>query len=283
MVAICKDALTPEVLSAVGRLEEHDHAWDGLVPSDEQLRRRVGLPRRSAPPAPVHRPGARRAVARLERPAHDTVPPGRRRRRGACAPGPPGPRGRAAVAPAAAGRFRAAVDPRRSAAAPAVDAARSAAQRPATVGDQLAGVGPARGGRGGADLVRPPRPGRSGGRVDPDRHRRPVAGGAAGPVVASRRVGGVVVGARGVGVRRGLRGDLRGRSELALRDAGRGAVLLRRRRPGGAARIDLVDAEVRTGHAPVVGGVLHRRGGAPGLAGPGVLARGTRAAARSDP
>ena len=92
-------------------------------------------------------------------------------------------------------------------------------------------------------------------------------------VVRGRRSGERRVGSRRVGVRRVLRRDLRPRSDVALRRPGRGALLLRRRRPHRPARAGLGHTSARSHRPACPGGVLRRHGPAPGLARPGLLER----------
>ena len=90
----------------------------------------------------------------------------------------------------------------------------------------------------------------------------------------------VGLGAGGVGVRRVVRRHLRPRPDLAVRRARRGAVLLRGRGAHRAARAGLADARGSAGRPGRDGVVLRRHGGAPGLAGPRLLA-GHPAASRA--
>ena len=89
------------------------------------------------------------------------------------------------------------------------------------------GLGAAPRQRHGHDLELPPDRRASGGGLDPGRHRRLAAGGAHGGLVAAGGPGQRRMGARRLGLRRGVRRDLRPRSHLAVRRARGGALLLR--------------------------------------------------------
>ena len=92
------------------------------------------------------------------------------------------------------------------------------------------------------------------------------------PLVASRRAGEPGLGPHRVGLRRGVRWDLRPRRDLALRRAGRRPLLLRRRGPRRSSRARLFHATSRAGHRPPRRRLPHRHGRAASVAGPWVLA-----------
>ena len=135
-----------------------------------------------------------------------------------------------------------------------------------SVRQQLTGVGPAPREQRRDHLVRPPRAGGGGHRLDPGRAGRLAAGGSARPVVPPRGRGDRRLGSRRLDVRRVLRGDLRSGADMALRRARRRALLLRRRRPHRAARARLRHPASGADRPRVRGRVPHRDGTAPGVA-----------------
>ncbi len=248
------------------------NAGDGNVPSDQEPRGLVGVSRR-APPSTARRlfgPGG--PVRGVERPAHYPVPAfggsgldlrcpcdAHGRRRASCPSGP-------------SDRVRAAVDPGRASPAPIGDAARASLQRAPTGGELVTGLGPACRELRRDDLERPSRPGRGGRGMAPARGGSPAAPGSSGPMVTAGRTGVGGMGTRRLGLRRGVRRDLRGRLVVVVRHAGGGALLLCGGRAGGASGTGVVEPEARAADPAGHRRVLRGHGGPPGLAGAGILA-----------
>ena len=174
--------------------------------------------------------------------------------------------------PGAADRLRAAVGVRRHLAGPAADARRLAVPGHRADRAELAALGPGPGQRWRDHLVQSPDHGCRGLGVDPGRHRPVAAGRRPGLVVPRRRAGQRGVGADGVDLGRVLRRDLRPWPFLADRRARRGAALLRGGRADRAAGARLADGPHRAAAAGRGWPVLHRHGGAAGVAGSRLLA-----------
>ena len=172
----------------------------------------------------------------------------------------------------AADRLRRSVDLRRPAAGPAGHGRRASRAGHQAGRGELPWLGSAPRELGGHKLVVPPGPGGRLGGLDPDRDRYLADHRAARALVPARRAGQRRVGPGGLDVRRGLRRDLRARADVAVRGAGRGAVLLRRRCADRRARAQLAHGGARPGDPVRAGCVLPRHGGAAGLAGPWLLA-----------
>ena len=140
-----------------------------------------------------------------------------------------------------------------------LQAPRAHAPRPARFGDHpggrlVAGVGPARDQRGHHHLVEPSGHRRGSRRMDPGGYRDLPTGGAPGLLVPGRRGHQRGLGSGGLGVRRGLRGRLRPRQQLVVRNPRWGGVLRGGRGAGGPSR----DA---SGQSPRLGkGVLRGMG-----------------------
>ena len=134
------------------------------------------------------------------------------------------------------------------------------------------GMGPAPGERRGDRLVRPPDPSRGSRRVDPDRHRGLAVGGSPRTLVTAWGCGEPRLGPRGLGVRGGVRRNLRPRAHLAIRRTRCRPSLLRGRPSPRAARARLREAAARPHRPRNRGRIPHRDGAPPGLAGTRVLA-----------
>ncbi len=169
-------------------------------------------------------------------------------------------------------RVRVALDPRRSAPAPVVDAARVADLGHSAERGLVSGLGAPRRQQRHHHLVQPPGSGRVGRGLDPARDRDLVAGGVAGALVApgggcERRLGPARLGLRG-----SLRWHLRPGAHLALRSSRCRAHLLRGGPAGGATGTRLHDTEARTRRPRRRWCVPDRDGGVAGLAGSWLLA-----------
>ena len=180
---------------------------------------------------------------------------------GPAAAAPPEAAGRAA-----ADRVRAALDPGRAAAGAAEDGGRAGLAGHRADRGGVADLGPASGQLGRDYLVLPSRHGRRGVGVDPGRYRRLARRRGARAVVQARRAGQRGLGARGVGVRGVVRRDLRARPELADRSTGGRAAVRGRRGAHRAAGRRLAEPAARAAAAGRHRAVLHRHGGAAGLA-----------------
>ena len=137
------------------------------------------------------------------------------------------------------------LDPRRPPATAIGDAPGAPVERDPTLGRGVAAVGPARRQFGREHLVQPSDPGGVVSGMDPARSRSLADRGPPRPLVAVGRGGQRRLGPGGVGIRRGVRRHLCPRGDVVVRHAGGGAVLLRRRTPGGAARARLHDPAPR--------------------------------------
>ena len=202
----------------------------------EQLHGRLGLSRRSFPPAVAHSGRCGGVGDRLQCHPHDSVPPpdgGRHHHLSQSAtvgsrrtPGPPDP----------PRRLRPAVGRRRLLAVAILHAARPPDERDPADRQFVTGLGPAHRHQRGQHLVAASRAGGRRQRLDPDRVGALAPRGPPGSLVPIRRPGQRRVGIGCLGLRRGLRWDLRPRPHLALRRTGRRVDLLRGGSSGGAAR-----------------------------------------------
>ncbi len=247
------------------------HARHGRRATEQQLGHRLRVPYRTVPPAPggaPHRSGLR---DRLQRHPDRAVPAAQGSGRGHHRRG--GRRdARAGRSEGPAHRLRRPLDPRRAPATAIGHALGAPVECDPTLGRCVAAVGPARGQFGREHLVQPSDPGGFVSGLDPARSRPLAPRGPTGPLVTVGWGGQRRLGPGGVDLRRGVRGHLCPRGDVAVRHAGGGAVLLRRRAPGGAARASLHDPARRALHPDAGGSVPGRHGGAPGVAGAGILA-----------
>ena len=213
------------------------------------------------------------AACGVERPAIPQPPSHGRRRGYQVTDDPVREFSRTAGPSGTADLLRADLAPRRDTPSTSVDAARPGSSGYSAHRGGVAHVGPTRGERRNQHLVLSPCPGGRGGGMDPSGDRPLAHLCLAGQVVPPGWVDQSRMGSVGLGLRRGVRGDLRAGADLAIRCARGSALLLRRRRPHRPSRSSLGDPPARKIRPSRDGGVLRRHGGPAGVAGSRLLER----------